>query len=446
VPERSAAVHQPESEDSAVALVPQAALAGTEAGALLALQRTAGNRAVAALVARREARAAVARDSDTWSKDYKTRKSRQALSYDDYKAKIGTAGAESYAPEIKAASAWGGTKVTPVALTRAELGAIVLPEVKDAAGLAAHEQRLDDYLPFINNAFEAMKIDTVEAQSSFLAHAAESGSFAALTEIGASTRPYAPFIGRGPIQVTWEAGYVQSIAYIEARGEQLAAEAATLEQATPGSPEAKRLRELAALCAEAKTAIKGDIAEAANPKYTFLFSTALMHITRGVKRSANLKGVASPAFAGNSNEDQWVTNFQESFQDTLDKAPARKAAAEVRLKAAEAALAATPSDDAAALKAAQGKVKAEKSAVAMQDGAIRDMPSALRGAKVKKAIYERAYKVLSAKAAGAPAAAPTAAPPTPVPPAAAPTGDAGPSSVEEDPYTKAHPWSSPAFF
>ena len=64
---------------------------------------------------------------------------------------------------------------------------------KDPAGLAAHEQRLDDYLPFINDAFETMGIDTVEAQSSFLAHAAESGSFAQMTEIGASRRaPYAP--------------------------------------------------------------------------------------------------------------------------------------------------------------------------------------------------------------------------------------------------------------
>ena len=49
----------------------------------------------------------------------------------------------------------------------------MLPEVKDDAGLAAHEKRLDDYLPFINNAFETMGIDTVEAQSSFLAHAAD---------------------------------------------------------------------------------------------------------------------------------------------------------------------------------------------------------------------------------------------------------------------------------
>jgi hypothetical protein len=433
VPERAEA-HSPESEDASVAVAAPASLAVSAPGLVLALQRSAGNRAVAALVARRGPRALVARDTDTWSKDYRTRKTRQNLTLDQYKAAIGTAGAEKYAPAIKAASVWGGTKVSPVALSRPELGAIVQPEVKGDAELAAHEKRLDDYLPFINNAFEAMGIDTVEAQSTFLAHAAESGSFAQMTEIGASSRPYAPFVGRGPIQVTWEAGYVQAVAYVEARGEQLEAEAAALETTAPGTPEVARLRELAALAKEAKTAIKADIKEAANPKYTFLFSTALMHINRGVKRSAALKGVASPAFAGNSNEDQWVTNFQETFQQTLDLAPSRKAAAEERLKAAEAELATTPADDPAKLKAVQARIKAEKNTIAMQDGAMRDMPSALRGAKVKKAIYERAYKVLSKKAVAAPAATPVA------------PSSAGPSSYEEDEYTKRHPWSSPAYY
>jgi hypothetical protein len=258
-----------------------------------------------------------------------------------------------------------------------------------------------------------MGIDTVEAQSSFLAHAAESGSFAQMTEIGAEKRPYAPFIGRGPIQVTWEAGYIQALAYVELRGEQLEAEAVDLETKTPGSPEVVRKRELAALAKEATTAIKGDIKEAANPKYAFLFSLGAMELTRGVKRSANLKGISSPAFAGNRDEDQWVTNFTESFQDTLDKAPARKAEAEARVKAAEAELAAAPADDVAGRKAIEKKLKAARAAVQMQVGAMRDMPSALRGARVKKGIYERAHKTLSAKANVAsppPASSATAAP------------------------------------
>ena len=182
MPERAEALSH-ESEEASAAAQP-ASLAASAPGVVLALQRSAGNRAVAGLIAR----AAVARDTDTWSKDYKSKKTRQGLTLDAYKAAIGTKDAEKYAPAIKAASLWGGTKISPVALSRPELGAIVLPEVKDPAGLAAHEQRLDDYLPFINDAFETMGIDTVEAQSSFLAHAAESGSFAQMTEIGASAR------------------------------------------------------------------------------------------------------------------------------------------------------------------------------------------------------------------------------------------------------------------
>jgi hypothetical protein len=200
VPERAEA-RSIETEDASVAGAQPPVLAVSMPGAVLALQRSAGNRAVAALVARR---AAVARDSDTCSADYKSKKTRQNLTLHQYKAAIGTKGAEQYAPAIKAASLWGGTKVSPVALSRPELGA--------------------------------------------------------------SSRPYAPFIGRGPIQVTWEAGYVQAIAYVEARGEQLEAEATALEATAPGSAEVARLRELAALAKEAKTAIKGDIKEAANPK------------------------------------------------------------------------------------------------------------------------------------------------------------------------------------
>jgi hypothetical protein len=381
VPERA------ERELEAAAPAPAAPIPARAPTGVLALQRSAGNRAVVAMLAR-----------DTWSKDYRTRKSRQGLSYEDYKKAIGTKGAEKYAPEIKAASEWGGTPLSPVALTRAELGAIVLYEGTDAAGRAAHEKRLDDYLPFINTSFEAMSIDTVEAQSSFLAHAAESGSFAQMTEQGAEKRPYAPFIGRGPIQVTWEAGYIQALAYVERRGEQLEAEAVDLETKTPDSPAAVRKRELAALAKEATTAIKGDIKEAANPKYAFLFSLGAMELTRGVKRSANLKGISSPSFAGNRDEDQWVTNFTESFQDTLDKAPARKAEAEERLKAAQAELAAAPAEDATGRAAIEKRIKAAQGAIRMQEGAMRDMPSALRGAKVKKGIYERAYKELSKRA------------------------------------------------
>jgi hypothetical protein len=52
-----------------------------------------------------------------------------------------------------------------------------------------------------------------------------------------------------------------------------------------------------------------------------------------------------------------VTNFTESFQDTLDRAPVRKAEAEARLKAAEAELAA---EDAAGRKAIEKRIQAAR--------------------------------------------------------------------------------------
>ena len=107
-----------------------------------------------------------------------------------------------------------------------------------------------------------------------------------------------------------------------------------------------------------------------------------MHITGGVRRSANLKGVSSPASAGNSNEDQWVTNFTETFQQTSDKAKADKAAAEVRLKAAQAELTAAGGD--ASAKPAQAKVKAEQSIIAAKDGAIQGMSRRSAGRRSRR--------------------------------------------------------------
>src|SRR3954471_19027306 len=68
---------------------------------VLALQRRAGNRAVAAMLAR----------APEWAKEYTTKKTRQGLTLEQYKDKIGAAGAESFAPEAKAASGWGGRPI-----------------------------------------------------------------------------------------------------------------------------------------------------------------------------------------------------------------------------------------------------------------------------------------------------------------------------------------------
>jgi hypothetical protein len=394
--------------------VARVATAGVQAAAspiadrVLSLQRSAGNRVASRLVRRVLAR------EDQWSPDYKTRRGRAGKDYEGYKKLIGTM---DDAPAMKAASEWGGTKLPVVRLTRKELGDIVQPEGKlSESDLTAHNDRLDKYLDYINDAFEAMGIDTVEAQSIFLAHAAESGSFAQMTEKDAN-QPYAPFIGRGPIQVTFEAGYVQALAYLETRVEQLESDAAK-----PGADAAaaKRAGDFAAKAREAVTAIKGDITQAANPKYAFLFSSAFMHNVKGVKRSAELKGVAEAPFAGAGAEDRWVTGETESFASTKANAPARTKAAE------EARDAAREKGDTAGVAAAEKKIAAIKRKVGL-------MPSFERGAKIKAAIYKRAYAVLMKKVAAGPQKPdPAAAPVAPAAPAA-PTSAATPAPPAAQP-------------
>jgi len=341
-------------------------------------------------VSNREATGTIQRDDADddkrrkWDEAYRTKRARPgALPYEKYKAKIGQQGeAEKYAPELKAASKWGGTKLRLIAMTREEFGQILKPELPQAA--QAHKKRLDDYLPHVNRAFEVMEIDTVEAQADYLAHAAgESGTLAKLSEVGAGKRPYAPFKGRGPVQVTWEHGYVQTLAYLEMQAKRLAALAEEKEKqlaeevkATgivnpwPGDSdtepihaeirnpwledEARRTHADASLTREAFDAITADITEAANPKYAFLFSAAYMHMAGGVRSSARLG--TQENFPGNELEDRWVTGRRISFETTLAKAQ-------------------------------------EKGNKAVE----RDMLSAINRAKVKRDTYARAVSVLSKK-------------------------------------------------
>jgi len=300
------------------------------AGKVIALQQAAGNAAVAGLV-----QPATIVQRQEWGAKYKSRRARPgALPYDEYKARIGQPGeSEKFAPALQAASEWGGHELETVGLSRTELGEILLAErPQDPDAVAGHEQRLDKYLPEINAAFEIMKIDTVEAQADYLAHAAgESGTLSKLTEVGADKRPYAPFQGRGPVQVTWEHGYVQTIAYLETRAEELAAQAdqASAEEqglggeggaSIPGGSD--KLRRQADVARRAVDAIKLDPAEAANSEYAFLFSAAFMQMAGGVRSSARLGQTAG--FAGNSAEDRWVTGRSTSLAAGLAKALADK--------------------------------------------------------------------------------------------------------------------------
>lgn len=231
--------------------------------------------------------------------------------------------------------------------------------------MAAHEQRLDAYLPDINAAFAIMQIDTMEAQADDLAHAGgESGTLAQRSEVGAEKRACAPFQGRGPVQVTWESGYVQTLAYLETQAETLGRQADEADARGGGAPEGEGSaaagagagpRRQADLARRAVEAIKRDPAEAANPEFAFLFSAAFMQMPGGVRSTAGLGQTAG--FTGNAAEDRWVTGRSTSFATGLAKATEAK-----------------------------------------DTGAQADMRSAISRANVKRETYERVVQVLWARA------------------------------------------------
>lgn len=212
---------------------------------------------------------------------------------------------------------------------------ITMPVLKEiypslAADVAAdttktRERQATAYLDSLNQAFRIMKIDTVEAQANYLAHAfVESGQFRAFTETQASVdkgahtwvddptkvpvnkaslpkdkdvNPFGnfEFIGRGPVQVTHRPEYVETIAMLEKTAEQYDKEAAA------GNMKA---RSSAQLAHEAADAIKADPRQAANPKYAFLFSAAFMK-KRGADVTVAYQGPGTP-WTGTDAASSWV--------------------------------------------------------------------------------------------------------------------------------------------
>jgi hypothetical protein len=257
-----------------------------------------------------------------WGSDYKKRKSYIGESYDTYKSTIGKV---KERPELKSASDWGGTQIKTT-ITSDQLTRIV-----NAAGEPETTARIAPMAGQMSSAFETMGINTAPAQAAYIAHmTGETGGV--LEEKEGEKHSYAPFQGRGPVQVTHEANYVQTLAYIEKRIEQLEKDIADKEKRiakleaqkqqgtppeggqTPSDPTAeinklkaevekakKQIQDLR----EAHSAVKGDPKKAADPKYAFLFSAAYMQMTGGVRASASLGSTA--AFVGNRPEDAWVT-------------------------------------------------------------------------------------------------------------------------------------------
>jgi hypothetical protein len=196
-----------------------------------------------------------------WGPEYKRRRARVGdLTYDRYKSQIGKNTTPDI-PDLKAAHKWGGRQLVDPTIKPDEL--------KQIFPLLANDPQLGDKVKELNHAFSIMMIDTVEAQALYLAHAyVESKQFTQMKEVGGEGKSYAPFYGRGPLQVTNEEGYVQSLAYLETRAEQLEKEGKTDD---------------AALAREAVVEIRRQPDAALDPKYTYLFSAAFMHQGGGVR-------------------------------------------------------------------------------------------------------------------------------------------------------------------
>ncbi len=91
------------------------------------------------------------------------------------------------------------------------------------------------------------------------------------------------FVGRGAVQVTLDSNYTMALIYLE-----------EILKTTKDEDDQ-------ALIKEALFKIKQDPSQAANPKYAFLFSAAYMHMSGGVKDTANLDSkVADLSFKGNT--------------------------------------------------------------------------------------------------------------------------------------------------
>jgi predicted chitinase len=308
-----------------------------------------------------------------WSKDYGNRKNYVGTTYEDYKGGLG---------ELKATTKGGlrGGVAGRGTLAAPEISLAVLEKAypgmaADAAANPERKKKAEAYLKSLNQAFKIMKIDTVEAQANYLAHAyIESDQFRQFTEtqgwLNAAKDPskradqkwvdkpgklrlntdylettYNPtiptgpekdeeewvtarrrkksvnpggkfeFIGRGPVQVTHSHNYLEVIAMLEQAVEHYEREA------KGGNAEAL---EYAALAREASNAIKADPQQAANPKYAFLVSAAYMKRTRADVSVANI--TPDEKWTGSDPGSSWVAGVKQTQKPQVAALKEKKAA------------------------------------------------------------------------------------------------------------------------
>jgi hypothetical protein len=201
---------------------------------------------------------------------------------------------------------------------------------------------VERYRNYLNKAFQVMKINTVEAQANFLAHASEeSGQFRAFTETQGESQHWEEdpgkvkltpsalpkdkdvnpkgnweFIGRGAVQVTHEGTYVEVIAELEKAAEQYQ------RDAKKGDTKAA---DLAAKAQAAADAVKANPQNAAKPEYAFLVSAAMMKRKEGDRKAS--QNNPSKVWTGGDSPSGWVGGVEQARGTPQFDALGRKAAA-----------------------------------------------------------------------------------------------------------------------
>ena len=278
-------------------------------------------------------------------------------------------------PDLQDAIAYGGTLNPNFSLTVDELLSVITITGEDGGAPNKYErEKIKEYLGHLQTAFRVAGINTVEAQSLYLAHSSGETGFAGMTE-GQSSKfvdnplnieihtdykgptRYRPggqsahaawavdphgyinekiaaevkvntdpakateedrglaqhdwayvladtFVGRGPLQVTQHYVYVRTLVYMEELAK-------------------KRKDKDAQLLLQAIEAIKNDPSQAANPKYSFLFSAVYMHMAGGVEGAGKIQG--TPTFNGVDGASGWIAGQEKSFQEQLSDKHTAKA-------------------------------------------------------------------------------------------------------------------------
>lgn len=170
----------------------------------------------------------------------------------------------------------------------------------------------------LSESFRLLGLDTLEAQALYMAHAAVESEGLRTMDAQADPPDVGDFKGRGPLQVTYQQGYVQALVYLDEQAARMAG--------SGQAAEAARLRAVSA-------AVKADPAAASLPENAYIFSAAMMRGAGGVHAAAEMAG-RTPVFGGNGPEDRWESggeNFAARIAEWQGKKAQGVAGAQQRL-------------------------------------------------------------------------------------------------------------------